>query len=122
MPSLISHAAVAVAAGVAVAPRDVPSQFWALPILCSILPDADVIGLSFGIPYHHLFGHRGFLHSPFFGLVLSIFVVAIFFRPYGRFHIKVVFLPTLLFPVGSEPWNPGRIHEWGIRNRLIKPV
>ena len=51
MPSLISHAAVAVAAGVAFAPRDVPNQFWTLAILCSIIPDADVIGFSFGIPY-----------------------------------------------------------------------
>ena len=71
MPSLISHAAVAVAAGVAFAPRDVPTQFWALAILCSIPPDADVIGFSFGLPYHHAFGHRGFFHSPFFGLLLS---------------------------------------------------
>ena len=78
MPSLISHAAVAVAAGAAFAPRDVPGQFWALAVLCSILPDADVLGFSFGIPYHHVIGHRGYFHSPFFGLLLSILVVSIF--------------------------------------------
>ena len=56
MPSVISHAAVAVAAGLAFAPRDVPNHFWSLSIACSIIPDTDVIGFSFGIPYGHLFG------------------------------------------------------------------
>jgi len=91
MPSLISHATVAVAAGFAFAPRDVPSQFWVLAILCSILPDADVIGFSLGIPYHHAFGHRGFFHSPFFALLLSTFVVAIFFRHTDAFSSGWVF-------------------------------
>ena len=80
MPSVISHAAAAVAAGVAFAPRDVPNHFWSLSLACSIIPDADVIGFSFGIPYDHFFGHRGFFHSPFFGLLMSIFLVSVFFR------------------------------------------
>lgn len=91
MPSLVSHAAVAVAAGVAFAPRDVPTQFWTLAILCSVLPDADVIGFSFGIPYHHFFGHRGFFHSPFFGLLLSLFIVSIFFRDVDILSVRWFF-------------------------------
>jgi inner membrane protein len=77
---VVTHAVVAAAAGVAFAPRDVPNHFWSLSIVCSIIPDADVIGFSFGIPYHHIFGHRGFFHSPFFGLLMSIFIVCVFFR------------------------------------------
>jgi inner membrane protein len=80
VPSVISHAVVAVAGGAAFAPRDVPNHFWFLSLVCSIIPDADVIGFSFGIPYQHLFGHRGFFHSPLFGLLLSIFFVCLFFR------------------------------------------
>jgi len=80
MPTVITHAAVAVAGGIAFAPRDVPHHFWPLAILCSTIADADVIGFSFDIPYHHFFGHRGFFHSPFFGLLLSLFLVAAFFR------------------------------------------
>jgi inner membrane protein len=68
VPSLLSHAAVAVAAGAAFAPRDVPGQFWILAVLCSILPDVDVLGFSFGIPYHHVLGHRGFFHFQQMGL------------------------------------------------------
>jgi inner membrane protein len=80
VPSAISHAAVAVAAGIAFAPRDVPNHFWSLAIVCSIIPDADAIGFFFGIPYYHFFGHRGFFHSPFFALLMSIFVTIFFFR------------------------------------------
>jgi inner membrane protein len=79
--SLISHAALAVAAGVAFAPRDVPNQFWAIAILCSILPDVDVIGINFGIPYHHEFGHRGFFYSLFFGLLLRVNFNGYGYRP-----------------------------------------
>lgn len=80
MPTVMSHSAVAVAAGIAFAPRNVPEHFLPLAIACSILPDADVIGLRLGIPYQHFFGHRGFFHSPFFALLLSLLVVHIFFR------------------------------------------
>ena len=45
-----------------------------------MIPDADVVGLVFGIPYGHPFGHRGFFHSPFFGLLLGMVVVLLFFR------------------------------------------
>jgi hypothetical protein len=56
---------------VAFAPSDVPNHFWALGILCSILLDADVIGFFFGIPYRHVFGHKGFFHSLLFGLLFG---------------------------------------------------
>ena len=80
MPTVITHTAVAVAAGMAFAPKEVPNHFWALAIACSAIPDADVIGFSFGLPYGHFFGHRGFFHSPFFALCLSVFVLCFFFR------------------------------------------
>ena len=35
----------------------------------TILPDLDVIGLRFGIPYDHLLGHRGLTHSIFFAAI-----------------------------------------------------
>jgi inner membrane protein len=80
MPSMMSHAVASVAAGVTFAPRDVPNHFWFLSLICSIIPDVDSIAFSVGIPYSHLFGHRGFFHSPFFGLLLSLFFVSVFFR------------------------------------------
>ncbi len=40
-------------------------------IILSIFPDIDVIAFKFGIPYEHMFGHRGFTHSIAFALLFS---------------------------------------------------
>jgi len=83
LPTVFSHAAIAVAAAVAFAPEDVPRRFWLLSVACSTLPDADVIGFALGIPYHHPFGHRGFFHSPFFALLMGTLLTTLFFRDAG---------------------------------------
>ena len=58
-----------------------PLKFWILSVACSVLPDADVIGYRWlYIPYGHVFGHRGFFHSPFFAALLGIFIVCTFYR------------------------------------------
>jgi inner membrane protein len=80
LPTVITHSVLAIAAGHALAPKHLPKRFWFLSILCSVVPDADVIGFSLGIPYSHFFGHRGFFHSPFFALLLSMFIINVFFR------------------------------------------
>jgi len=38
-----------------------------------MVPDADVIAFRFGIPYAHMFGHRGFSHSIVFAALLATF-------------------------------------------------
>lgn len=43
---------------------------WA-GIILTIVPDFDVVGLRLGIPYGHVFGHRGITHSLFFALIFS---------------------------------------------------
>lgn len=121
MPSLISHAAFAVAAGAAFAPRDVPTRFWTRAILCSILPDADVIGFSFGIPYHHFFGHRGFFHSPFFGLLLSIFVVHIYFREADIFSAKWFFYFIFFFLLSASHGVFDAFTNGGLGIALLSP-
>jgi len=37
----------------------------------TIIPDIDVVGFRFGIPYEHIFGHRGITHSLFFAVIIS---------------------------------------------------
>jgi inner membrane protein len=69
---------VALTAGKIGAPRDVPRRFWVFALIASILPDLDVLAFRFGIPYSHAFGHRGFFHSLFFALLLSLALVALF--------------------------------------------
>jgi inner membrane protein len=43
--------------------ESMPARYWLAGVVCSVLPDADVLAFRFGIPYRHTFGHRGFSHS-----------------------------------------------------------
>ena len=50
-------------------------QLWGVSILgmiCSVLPDVDVIAFHYGIPYEHVLGHRGISHSLAFAAVLAL--------------------------------------------------
>jgi len=80
MASAISHAFVAVALGTMYARDRMPKRFWVLSVLCAVLPDADVIGLAWGIRYDSLWGHRGLTHALSFALLLSLGVVSLAMR------------------------------------------
>lgn len=121
MPTVITHAAVAVAGGIAFAPRDVPHHFWPLAILCSTIADADVIAFSFGIPYHHFFGHRGFFHSPFFGFLLSLFLMAICFRNLEILSAKWIFYFIYFFFLVASHGLLDAFTDGGLGIALLSP-
>lgn len=77
MASVFGHAMVAVTVGHTICPDESSKRFWLLAVTCSIIPDADVLAFSFGIPYHHPIGHRGFTHSLCFALIWAILLTAI---------------------------------------------
>ena len=66
-----------------------------LAIICSILPDADVIAFRFGIPYEHMFGHRGFTHSLFFSIVFGLLIAWIFHQSSRMKYAAIYILCTL---------------------------
>ncbi len=72
MASVFGHVAVAYAMGKTLKPAWASSRFWALTVLCCLLPDADVLGLVLGIPYEHLWGHRGLTHSISFAVFIGL--------------------------------------------------
>lgn len=80
MPTIFSHAFVGVGAGLSLTQKRLPARFWVLSVVLPCLPDADVIGFAFGIPYEHFLGHRGFFHGIPFAFLLAAAVVAVFFR------------------------------------------
>jgi inner membrane protein len=80
MPTIFSHALVAVVAGRAVERPSAPPRLWVLAACCAMLPDADVVGLYVGVPYGHMLGHRGLSHSLFFALALGMLLGLIAFR------------------------------------------
>lgn len=88
MPTPFTHAFIPVALGYTVTNKKLPLKFWLLGVFCSVLPDADVIGFSFGISYGDFFGHRGFFHSLFFAFLLSSTVVLLAFRKRPIFSKK----------------------------------
>ena len=65
MPTIFSHTIAATAAARWWGHR-LPARFWTWTAVCAMLPDADVIAFTFGVPYGDMFGHRGFTHSLFF--------------------------------------------------------
>lgn len=80
MASVFSHTVVALAIGKLSIVPSVPRKFWWLSILCSILPDIDVLSFAFGIDYGDVFGHRGLTHSLSFAFALGFVVVWLGFR------------------------------------------
>ena len=75
MPGL-GHIAVGVAAGRlhvhGSSDRRSLAKTMAAFAALAVLPDADVIGFAFGIPYDAPFGHRGAFHSVAAGLALGM--------------------------------------------------
>lgn len=87
MPTIFSHAVCATAIGHLYPARRVPRRFWVLTAVCSMLPDADIIGFAFGIRYSDMLGHRGLSHSLFFAVIVGCLVAGVAFRDLpGRFN------------------------------------
>jgi inner membrane protein len=61
---------------------------WEILMTCGVLaviPDADTVGMrAFDIRYGSFFGHRGFFHSPFFLILLSMTLAVFAARQRGR--------------------------------------
>lgn len=71
MASAISHAVAASAISAAFYRHGISKGVWIAGIVCSMLPDVDVIGFRFGIHYDDFWGHRGFTHSLLFAAILA---------------------------------------------------
>ncbi len=72
MATIISHPAVPLAVGIALGRGVIPARLLALGLLCSILPDLDVLAFKLGIPYEAMLGHRGFSHSILFAILAAV--------------------------------------------------
>jgi len=80
MASIISHAAAGAALSIAFAPDSAPGRYWPVAIATAVLPDADSLLYYLRVSYHPTLGHRGFFHSPFLGLIISLLLMLLFFR------------------------------------------
>ena len=76
MASAFTHAYAALTLSSGFPARQLPRRWLLLGVVCAMVPDVDVIGFQFGIPYGDLLGHRGITHWLAFAAVLSILVAA----------------------------------------------
>lgn len=104
MASAFGHMAVAYAMGKTLNPAWATTRFWVLTVLCCLLPDADVLGLVFGIPYEHVWGHRGLTHSilfaVFIGLVMSKLAVPSLSRWSSQYGILAIYFSLVTLSHG----------------------
>ena len=95
MPSVFSHAVVALALGPAFRRAGWPARLWWAGALCAVLPDADVVGIYAGVPLGSVFGHRGLTHSLAFAAALAAIVTPLLVAPGMRRRLWVyLFLAT----------------------------
>ncbi|MBR9860187.1 metal-dependent hydrolase [bacterium] len=65
-------------------------KVWLWGMFCAIIPDADVISFSFGIPYESFWGHRGFTHSILFAILLAS-LITFFFKSKPKVVLWIYF-------------------------------
>jgi inner membrane protein len=74
LASLFTHVFAAGALAAIAAPRVGFRKSLALGAVCSVLPDADMLGWYAGVPSKSLLGHRGLTHSFAFALAWALFL------------------------------------------------
>ncbi len=83
MASVIAHGLAAVIIGKSFTEKNQSPGFWCSLVVCSLLPDIDVVGFRFGIAYGDFWGHRGFTHSLVFAFIVGLVVGFLFYRRLG---------------------------------------
>lgn len=68
MPTILTHALIPVAAGIALGRKRLPPRLVFAGMVAAMLPDADVATFKLGIEYAHALGHRGASHSLLFAV------------------------------------------------------
>jgi inner membrane protein len=102
MATIFTHTFVAASLGKAVFPEKMPARFWVLTIVCTVLPDIDVIGFRFGIRYADALGHRGFSHSLTFAALIALLVTVAAFPAVLRFSKRWWLLAGFFFLVTAS--------------------
>lgn len=95
MSSIFTHGLTGAALAVIV--EEAPSsKTVSIAAACALLPDADGIGYMLGIPYGAIFGHRGFLHSFTFAILVAGAVTLLLFREQQAFlHFTLFFAAVM---------------------------
>ena len=94
MASIFGHGILAFTISKVIDKQDLKLLMF-LAIISSILPDADVLAFSFGIPYEHMLGHRGFTHSIVFAIIWALLLTFAFSKTKRIVFFVVLCLSTV---------------------------
>ncbi|HEU4340330.1 MAG TPA: metal-dependent hydrolase [Candidatus Binatia bacterium] len=110
MCTVITHPAVPIALSVLLPPDAASPSLLIAASVCSMIPDLDVVGFSFGIDYSDMLGHRGFTHSIFFAVAFAALTTLTVFSDSDGSHLIIflfLFLSSLSHPVLDALTNGG---------------
>lgn len=116
MPTVMTHAAVAVGLGRIFTARRMPLLFWGIAVGLAILPDIDVLAFRYGIPYGAFLGHRGFSHSLAFAERHGEISID---RRRGQQAGDGLGPVELLLRRNRRARPPRRLHRWRTRRRFL---
>jgi inner membrane protein len=92
---VITHPAVPIALSVFLPQETASPSLLVAGSVCSIIPDIDVLGFSFGVRYSDVWGHRGLTHSLFFAVALAAATTVTLFSASHAVIFLFLFLSTL---------------------------
>lgn len=72
MPTILTHALLPAAACGIAGRRTCSTRLIFAAMVAAVVPDLDVLGFRFGVPYEASWGHRGATHSLAFAVVLGL--------------------------------------------------
>jgi inner membrane protein len=92
MPTIMSHAAVPLAIGIAAGRVRIPVQVVIAGMALAMLPDADVAAFKLGIAYADTWGHRGATHSLAFAALTATVLAAAFSAMFASVRWQIIWL------------------------------
>jgi len=111
MPSALSHPAPALAIAAYFGRDRLSRSAVVVGVLCSILPDVDLVGFKLGIAHGGMLGHRGLTHSLPFALAVGVVIATIARRRDPRSHYSdlclYLFLATVSHGIFDALTNGG---------------
>lgn len=102
MASAISHAVVGLSIGTFFYRPGISKRVWITGAICAVIPDVDVIGFRFGIPYGDFWGHRGFTHSLVFAALIAVALAFASFPPGARGMSRLPLIGYLFLAAASH--------------------
>lgn len=102
MASALSQGVAALSIGTCFYRPQTPKRVWIAAVLCSVVPDMDVIGFWSGIHYGDFWGHRGFTHSLVFASLLASIVTFSIFRRLSSGIGRFVLFAYLFLAIASH--------------------